>query len=389
LRDLFDPFETIIQNNKISMIVLGEDYRIVSFNPMAEKLLGYEAADIRNRETPMLWLDPVQLRERAFAYSLDLGLPVEPDCSVITVKPLHKTAMDRDWNFIRADGSRITVSMYVSPMYHADGTPKGYVLICRDMSPIVQTAETNSRLLHILDAAQDFIASFDFKGNMFYINAAGKRLLEIDILDDASRQISKYLQASMSVQLAEGLSAAKQLGHWEGETEFITAKGSRIITSQVIVAHKASDGGDMFFSTIVRDIREHKRSEAELMKAKEAADQANLAKSMFLARMSHEIRTPLNGITGLSYLMQQTKLTEIQQDYQNKITSSAQTLLQVINDILDFSKIEANKLVLEHVKFQLDDSIRKLCGTLSVLLGHKPIDLIFRPEIRCGWSKFY
>ncbi|MFD0676911.1 MULTISPECIES: response regulator [unclassified Paenibacillus] len=380
LRDLFEPFESFVETNQLAMIVLDKEFQVISLNATAEKMLGYRAREVVQQETPLLWHDPVQLRERAAAYSVDLGIPVEPDCSVLAAKPLRKIEMDQDWTFIRSNGSRLPVSLNVSLMTHPDGSLKGFVMLARDMSPFIQATETSNRLLHILDAAQDFIASFDLKGNMFYINAAGKRLLGIEILDEDSRLIGNYLQTEMSIQLAEGLVIAQKLGHWEGETEFVTQSGGCIITSQVIVAHKPSDGGDVFFSTIVRDIMEQKHIQSELLQAKEAADSANQAKSMFLASMSHEIRTPLNGITGLSYLMQQTKLTDIQRDYQSKISSSAQTLLQVINDILDFSKIEANKLTLEKASFQLDESIRKLNSTLSVLLGHKPIDMIIRIE---------
>ncbi|NOU93659.1 response regulator [Paenibacillus sp. LMG 31456] len=380
LRDLFEPFESFVGTNQLAMIVLDKEFRIVSLNHTAENMLGYRARDVVQLETPLLWHDPVQLRERASAYSVDLGIPVEPDCSVLAVKPMRKMEMDQDWTYIRSNGSRLAVSLNVSLMTHPDGSLKGFVMLARDMSSFLQATETSNRLLHILDAAQDFIASFDLKGNMFYINAAGKQLLEIDVLDEDSRLIGNYLQTEMSMQLAEGLVIAQQHGHWEGETEFVTRKGGCIVTSQVIVAHKPSDGGDVFFSTIVRDIMDQKQIQSELVQAKEAADSANQAKSMFLASMSHEIRTPLNGIMGLSYLMQQTKLTDIQRDYLSKISSSAQTLLQVINDILDFSKIEANKLTLEKASFQLDETLRKLNSTLSVLLGHKPIDMIIRLE---------
>ncbi|TDF97119.1 response regulator [Paenibacillus piri] len=379
LRDLFEPFESFIHSNQLAMIITDSDYRIIKFSPMAETMLGYRARDVIHTETPLLWHDPVQLSERASAYSVDLGIPVEPDCSVLVAKPLRNMEMDQEWIYIRANGTRLPINLNVSPMTRSDGSVKGYVMLARDMSVFFHATETSNRLLHILDAAQDFIASFDLKGNMFYINAAGKRLLGIDTLDSESRRLGKYLRADTAIQLAEGLAIAQQCGHWEGETEFMTDRGG-IVTSQVIVAHKPSDGGDPFFSTIVRDIMEQKRTQTELMQAKEDADNASLAKSMFLARMSHEIRTPLNGITGLSYLMQQTKLTDIQRDYQSKITGSAQTLLQVINDVLDFSKIEAKKLTLERANFQLDESVRKLSSTLSVLLGHKPIDMAIRME---------
>lgn len=89
------------------------------------------------------------------------------------------------------------------------------------------------------------------------------------------------------------------------------------------------------------------------------ADEANRAKSMFLASMSHEIRTPLNGIIGFLSLLSETKTTDTQRDYLENATTSASSLMTLLNDILDFSKIEAGKLDLERISFQLHDVVRQ------------------------------
>ncbi|TKB91685.1 MAG: PAS domain S-box protein [Nitrospira sp.] len=114
----------------------------------------------------------------------------------------------------------------------------------------------------------------------------------------------------------------------------------------------------------------------KLMEAHQSATAATRAKSQFLATMSHEIRTPMNAIIGMADLLQETPLSENQHDYVDRFSRAATGLMELLNSILDISKIEAGQFKLESVPFDLPDLVDKIGELMAIRAGAKKLELV-------------
>ncbi|MGH7814902.1 MAG: response regulator [Candidatus Binataceae bacterium] len=135
--------------------------------------------------------------------------------------------------------------------------------------------------------------------------------------------------------------------------------------------------------TVTRDITELKRTQHELIAAREAAISASESKSAFLSSMSHEIRTPLSAILGMTDLLAETSLDDEQRRYANTIIGNGNALLELINGILDLAKVESGRLHLETVAFDLRETVEHALDTLALRAHEKNLELMahFAPEV--------
>ena len=134
---------------------------------------------------------------------------------------------------------------------------------------------------------------------------------------------------------------------------------------------------------LIQEIDAHKRTDAELQRAKEVAESANLAKSRYVVGLSHELRSPLNAISGYAQLLEQdSSLATKPRDQVRVVRRSADHLSGLIDGILDISKIEAGRLYLSRDEVRLSEFLDQLVGMFRVQAAAKGIDFVFkRPSV--------
>lgn len=242
----------------------------------------------------------------------------------------------------------------------------------------VELAVSESRVQAIVDNVVDGIITINDRGIIKTFNLAAERIFGYTA-DTAVGQNVKFLMPSSygdnhDSYLASYLETgnAKIIGTGR-EVEGLRKDGTSFPLS--LAVSEVWLGNKHMFVGVVRDITVSKRAEEELHAAKEQAEDANRAKSNFLAMMSHEIRTPINGILGVLGLLQDTKLDGEQESYVDTGRDSAEALLDIINDILDFSKMEAGKLDFEITAFDLAAMVESVTEMLAPRAAAKNIDL--------------
>jgi PAS domain S-box-containing protein len=215
----------------------------------------------------------------------------------------------------------------------------------------------------------------DMDGNMYFRN---NRFIEL--FGYAPQEIAKlddwWIKAYPDPQYRDWV-----IRTWSGHVRRSEQTGSDIQPGEYRVTCK--DGqvrdveisgiafGERYLATLI-DNTERNRIQAELQKAKESAEEANLAKSLFLASMSHELRTPLNAMLGFASLLgRDPAATAAQQEKLAIIGRSGEHLLGMINDILDLSKIEAGRLELREAPFDLWHLLAEISAMIQSRAGEK------------------
>lgn len=237
----------------------------------------------------------------------------------------------------------------------------------------------SEKLQTVLHTIVDGIITFDINGIIKTINPAIEKIFGYQANEMVDKSFEMLMQKHDYIRYKKIMRqylVGKDV-NIVGKTHSIIGikKNGEEFYVEIALNEMISDS-DKIFVGIVRDVSERKKMESMLEQALHDANDANNAKSEFLASMSHEIRTPMNGIIGMTGLILETELSDKQLHFAKSISSSANSLLMIINDILDLSKIEADKLNLEIIPINIEALIHEVVEMMSSSTDPKKVEII-------------
>ncbi len=234
--------------------------------------------------------------------------------------------------------------------------------VARDVTERLRIEEETKLLRFSLDRIGDSAFWIDPAGRILYANQAARTRLGYDL--DEFRTLSVFdVDPEFSPTLwKDHWRELSEKGQLSIETYHQTRSG-RVFPVEVLI-NFVEYGGKQYNCAFARDISRRREQEQELATAKELAENANSAKSEFLANLSHELRTPLNSVIGMTELLSSTPLNEEQTEYADTVRRSADALLSMLTDLFDLARIEGGKLSIENHPY---DPVAVLTEAASML----------------------
>ena len=284
----------------------------------------------------------------------------------------------------KKDGGYYWVEATIVPILDEEGFPWRYISIRTDITAFKQAHEQLElelgRTKALLEALGEGVFGVDHLGICTFINPAALVMLGYEQDDVLGKDCHQLLRCSVdrSSNLPEGEcpvcdTLKDGISRKTDENNLFRKDGTSLPVSLSVSPIGSRDGG-WGAVTVFRDLTRRKAMEAGLIAARDEAQAANQAKSLFLSNMSHELRTPLNAILGFGQLLEaDPALNPDQSDSLQEITNAGHHLLELVNEVLDLAKIESGRLALALGPIAVDELVDECLSLVHPLAANRGI----------------
>ncbi len=354
----------IIASMDDAIISMALDGVITSWNPAAERMLGYTEDEAVGQHIS-LTIPPERLAEEAFIIdAIRQGKKVEYFETVRKKK----------------NGGLIPISLTVSPVKNASGRIIGASKIARDVSERQKSDEKKAVLAAIVATTDDAVISKTLKGVITSWNRAAERMFGYSEAEAIGQRISLIIPADRLEEesfIIGEVSKGNKVNHFQ---TLRRAKSGSLVPISLSVSPVVDNNGNVIgASKIARDISAEQASQQETAKLYEQLKELNAKKDEFIALASHELKTPLTSINGYLQILDGRITDPPGKLFLHKALQQVARLGSLVNDLLDISKIEAGKLNFAVESFDIREVLGNAIELIS--LTNKDYDITLETSL--------
>jgi PAS domain S-box-containing protein len=358
--------ENIISAMDEILILLNQEGNIITVNKAGLETLQYNQEEIAGKPIAMLFNG-------------------ENNSKKLYEKIIRGEGIsNQDGSFIAKNGEIVPIIYSSSLLKDNIGASIGTVFIARDITERKKSEEAlkESEIVYrtLIKKMPDGVYKTSHQGKVIAMNPAMVKILGYS-------SVEELLGINIGEDLYFDPSDRERLTNEGLNNELISYRLRKKDGSEVWVEDHGwytydETGEILFHEGIIRDVSDRKRTEQDLIKAKEHAEESDRLKSAFLANMSHEIRTPMNGILGFADLLKKPNLTsDKQQEYIRIIEKSGARMLNIINDIVDISKIESGLMKIDIKESNINEQIEYIYTFFKPEVEAKGMQLFFKNKL--------
>ena len=337
---------SIIESSDDAIISKSLDGIVQSWNAAAERIFGYSAIEAVGRHISLVIpADRIGEEDRIIA-SLRAGQRID----------------HFETERLRADGSRITVSLTISPIKDDTGTVVGASKIVRDITDRKRAEAEREKLVTLVEHSTDFIGMCDLSGVPFFVNRAGLELVGLDDIEEARRTpvASFFFPEDQHKMMNDFFPSVLAQGHGEIDVRFRHFKTgeARWMAYKVLTLPDVS-GRPVAFATVSQDVTERRQLEDNLRRLAADLSEADRRKNEFLAMLAHELRNPLAPISNAAKALRLAGDEAAVESAAKMLERQVGQMSRLVDDLLDMSRITRGRIELRKRRVELASVVQQ------------------------------